>query len=264
MNFATKKKYYIDRPLIWKILNLWYIPAGLFIPLLFPFTLLYTGIVGQKKTWTNISIVLIAIFLISTFLVLANIMRNLFAGLIVAAFVFQIIYVILSAKEFLQRLDIILREGTLFKGIKSSIENDPAFSKDSLGKQFIQELHQWHREIQSLKMKNNILRLIEIAVIILKRDNDDSKRFFIRYHETINTLLKKYDEMENTRLDTDEISQAMQNIEDSMESIATAFQNEAAAMYKNDLLDINAETAAFLQDLKNRGLLENKNNHVNS
>jgi len=135
-----KKIKDIKRPLSWKLINLWYIPVGLVFWPFFPLTLLYTGIMGKKKLWINLSIFLLIVFGVSTFMILSQIMAMLFSIIIGVAFFAQIVYVILSAKEYLNRLDINQRESVAFQDVKDRIGNDPALAQNKLGNKFVMNL----------------------------------------------------------------------------------------------------------------------------
>lgn len=260
-DYSNINSYY-DRPLIWKILNLWYIPAAIIFFVFSPFSLLYIGLVAKNKKWVRIFVLVISILVISTILLLVNInnpVGKFFSIPIALTAVFTIVYIIATAKEFLMRLDVILREDALFKNAKNSLDMDLVRRKNEPAALFIDSLHKWHREIESLKIKENIQQLIEVAGIVLKRhDEEGNKRFFTRYHDTLDEMLKKYNDFENSKLDTPEIEEAMKNIEAGLDTIVVALRNDAATLYKNDVLNTNAETAAFIQDLKNRGLLEDE------
>ncbi|MCD8079326.1 MAG: 5-bromo-4-chloroindolyl phosphate hydrolysis family protein [Bacteroides sp.] len=90
----------------------------------------------------------------------------------------------------------------------------------------------------------------------MQRKDEESKKFFERYADTLNNMLSKYDEIENTRINSPEMLRSMELIEKSMTDIVVVFRNEINKMYKNDLLHLNAETKAFMQDLRNKGLIE--------
>jgi chaperonin cofactor prefoldin len=91
----------------------------------------------------------------------------------------------------------------------------------------------------------------------MQKDKNTGNLFFERNAETVNKLLNKYNELEDTRIDTPEIKENMRKIETAVNKISFAFEQELSNMYKNDMLDINAETEAFIQSLKNKGLLDN-------
>ena len=258
-NYINTKSYH-DRPLIWKILNLWYIPVSILIPVFLPFSLLYIGLIAKSKKWVRIFALVTTTLVTSTVLLLANMdsFGKFFAIPIALAAGFTIVYIIAAAGDFLRRLDIILRNGTLFKEEdRNGLNVDRIRKKNEPAALFIDSMRNWQQEIESIQMKKCIQQLIEIVGIVLETNNEeDAKRFFLRYHDTLNEMLKKYDEFENSKLSTPEIKGVMKNIESGMDTIIIALRNDATTMHKNNILDANAETAAFIQDLRNRGLLE--------
>lgn len=127
------------------------------------------------------------------------------------------------------------------------------------GEQLISNLRNLQREVEKPELKKNIgeiIKLVEIVVNKDKTDGTDHEPFFVRYDDVLCKLLTRYDQIENTRIDTPEMRETMARIEDGVADIAVACKREVADLFKSDLLDINAETAAFLDDLKRKGLLD--------
>lgn len=249
----------VNKDLSWKMLNLWYIPV--FIPTLFftPFGLLYAGLAAKKAKWVRMFAGTFGVTIFTVSMILTGHMKALMVGLFMVNWIFQIFYMLKNANEFLYRLDMKQREEDIFNTAKERIDNEPEINTgDKLALEFISDLHKWHKEIDSLPMKKNIQNLIEISSVVAKKESKESERFFMRYNDSLNSLLKQYDEIENSKLDTEAMKETMNNIESGFEKIVTAFKNEAESMYKYDMVNLNAETAAFLQDLRNRGLLDNE------
>lgn len=137
-------------------------------------------------------------------------------------------------------------------------ETGTVSKRKNIGERFVKDLQKWQNEIDRPAMKEDIQKLIDLSRIILNKKAIDNERFFLRYDKTLNNILGKYDEIENTGLDTEEIRQTMHNVEQNLRKIVIAFQNDVNNLYKSDLVSINAETSAFVQDLHNKGLLDNE------
>lgn len=243
----------------WKILNLWYIPVLVPLVVTAPFGILYTGLSVRNKRWIGMSFLTGAIMGVGTYLITSEISTRMGGAIVALNWIFSIIYMIANANDFLYLLDAKETEKEIFSSALEKISDDSNLSQNKLAADFIKDLHKWHREVESYKLKSNIQELIEVSAVVLKRNNRDSERFLERYGETLNKMLRQYDEIENTKLNTPEMRESMQNIENAMDKIVVAFKKEASSMYNNDIRDINAETMVFLQDLRNRGLLENDN-----
>jgi hypothetical protein len=250
----------VNKDFSWKMTNLWYIPF--FIPTFFftSFGLLYAGLAVKKAKWIRTFAATFGLTALTVSMILAEQLQGLMAFLFFANWIFTIAYLLKTSREFLYRLDIRQHEEEIFDMAKIRIDNDVKSDPgDELALQFISGLHKWHREIDSLPMKKNIQNLIEISSVVAKRKNKDSERFFMRYNDSLNSLLKQYDEIENNKLNTEAMRETMRNIESGFGQIVSAFKKEAESMYKYDVVNLNAETAAFLQDLRNRGLLDDAN-----
>ncbi len=122
----------------------------------------------------------------------------------------------------------------------------------------ISDLYKWRAEIESASIYADITQMINLSEIVLNKTGADHDLFFSRYDATLNKLLGKYDEIENTRLNTTNMVGTMTNIESTIKETAKAMKQEVANMYKEDMLDIDAETSVFLRELKKKGLLDDE------
>ena len=248
----------INRPLLWKIVNLWYIPI-LFPTILFmPLALLYMGVMVDKKTWKLQS--LVGFFTLWGCVVLSGVSEDMkfLMWIFFTVWFIVAIFILLKSNEYLQLRDARQKGQVNPLYTTSQHSNRSQTSNSNLGEKFISDLQKWKQEIEVPKMKSHIQDLIDLSNVVMQKNSESSTRFFMRYSELINNLLGKYDEIENTRLNTADMKEAMYNVENNLGKIIEAFRNEVTSMYKNDILNMNAETAAFIQDLKNRGLIDDK------
>ncbi len=250
----------INRSFGWKAGNLWYV---VLLPALFfsPLALLYMGAKVDNKRWIQLSIVALVVMWICA--ILGSLIDNNFLiGIFFILWLILITGVLVKSKEFLQLLDAKQRQKEFFYSKLMSQDNNSSQSTGlSLGDKFVADLQKWQQEIEEPQMKKHIQELIDLSNAVKRRNSENSNiRFFTRYSEMINSLLDKYDGMENAKLNTSGIIDAMDNVENNLGKIVGAFRNEVALMYKDDILNMNAETAAFIQDLKNRGLIDNEFN----
>lgn len=126
----------------------------------------------------------------------------------------------------------------------------------SLGKQFINDLKHWQREVEPIDLKEDLERIIKVSQQIEERDPIQSELFFMRNTETINKLLSQYDSIENAKINSDEITSSLRRLEGYVGKIRVSFEQELINMFKSDLMDIDAESEAYLQTLKNKGLID--------
>ncbi len=250
----------------WEFKSLWFLAtpfiscgALAFLPLL------YMGIAGRKSAW----IALGALSLAGIFTAFVANMGGLAAVfLYLADSVMATAFSFYFAKEYLQRKDLISK-GFPLKWTKNydyhnfnPEEEKAKFEKAqikslSFSESFISDLQKLEKEIESAKLKRDIQRMLEVSTIIAKKDNREKEIFFERNAETVGKILTKYEELEKIPISTPEIKENMLRMEATVENITKAFEQELGNMYKNDMLDIDAESKAFIQSLKNRGLIDN-------
>lgn len=163
---------------------------------------------------------------------------------------------VITKKQVLQAASGTVQTAAVVTHKKETVRKTGQSESQVLGEKLINNLHKWQCEIESLQMKNDIGELINICSIVMKRNDKESLRFFKRYGDRVDSMLERYDQIENTRLNTPEMLKTMDLIENSIGDIVVAFKNEINEMYKKDLLDLDADTTVFVQELKNKGLIE--------
>jgi hypothetical protein len=119
------------------------------------------------------------------------------------------------------------------------------------------ELKQWKNAVTDTKIKGDLNRMIKIANIIQEKDVTAGEVFFMRHADTLAKLLKQYCILENSGLNSPEIQDSMQRIKETIAITRNAFEQELINNFKSDLLDVEAESEAYIQQLQNRGLIEN-------
>ncbi|MCD7937171.1 MAG: 5-bromo-4-chloroindolyl phosphate hydrolysis family protein [Tannerellaceae bacterium] len=124
-----------------------------------------------------------------------------------------------------------------------------------MGRTLVTNLRKWKKEIESVPLQNDIEELVQICLIVMKRNDVEAWKFFTTYADKLELMLSKYDEIENTRINSPEMLHTMGLIEKSISEIVVAFRNEVNEMYKKDMIDLNAETKAFMYNLRNKGLI---------
>ncbi|MCC8188123.1 MAG: 5-bromo-4-chloroindolyl phosphate hydrolysis family protein [Bacteroides sp.] len=198
-----------------------------------------------------------AVYILSV--LLAGLFGNSFPGFGVVLFFigwgFCIAYLFATAKEFLCYLyDPEYEPPT--EASRQLSEKSISDEVNAMGSGLIRSLNRWKKEIESEQIQRDMDELITLCQVVMQRNDEESKKFYERYTDTLNHMLSKYDEIENTRINSPEMLRSMELIEKSITEIVVVFRNEINKMYKNDLLHLNAGTKAFMQDLRNKGLIE--------
>lgn len=104
---------------------------------------------------------------------------------------------------------------------------------------------------------NKIITTIEKEPKKYKRMNN----FFEYYLPTTLNIIKKYDEIENQRLTTQEGKKFMDSSEKMISKINSSFKNQLSKLYQSDMIDTDAEMKVFNNMLNADGY--NNENDIN-
>lgn len=117
------------------------------------------------------------------------------------------------------------------------------------------ELKYWEKEITDLDMKSRLNRMSRIAYMIQEKDHSAGEVFSMRHTDTVIKLLQQLKAIEVSEVVSDEVVASRERIMDTLKTTHQAFENELVNMFQADMLEIDAETMAYKQNLKNRGLI---------
>lgn len=117
------------------------------------------------------------------------------------------------------------------------------------------ELAYWGKLIQHAGIKANLAKMEKIAIIIKEKDPSEEETFSIRHIDTLSKLLGQYCVFENSGLDTEETKTSMQRIEEAIVKAEGAFEQELNAIFKTDMMSVDAESEVYLDSLRNKGLI---------
>lgn len=98
----------------------------------------------------------------------------------------------------------------------------------------------------------------KIIVTVQKYPNKlKNIRNFLNYYLPVTIkILERYDEIENQKLTTRESKKFMASVEDMIEKIKTAFEEQLSNIYQSEMVDTNAELKVFESMLKSDGFLD--------
>jgi len=119
------------------------------------------------------------------------------------------------------------------------------------------ELNKWKKYISDVALKANLSRMSRIADIIHEKDARAGELFFSRHADTLTKLLKQFQALELSGIATPDIADAKERIRETIAITRSAFEQELKNNFATDMLDIDAEAEAYIQGLKNKGLVEN-------
>lgn len=114
-------------------------------------------------------------------------------------------------------------------------------------------------QIEDEEMKRNIKEIADSANKIITTVEKNPKKvknintFFNYYLPVTLNILKKYDEIENQRLSTQEGKKFMLQSQEMIKKVNIAFKNQLSNLYKTDMVDTDAEMKVFDTMLKAEG-----------
>ena len=80
---------------------------------------------------------------------------------------------------------------------------------------------------------------------------------FLKYYLPVTIkILTRYDEIENQKLNTPETNKFMKSVQDMMEKIKNAFNEQLNNMYQAEIIDTDAEIKVFEGMLKADGFID--------
>lgn len=125
------------------------------------------------------------------------------------------------------------------------------------------ELAYWQKQIKSKSINDNLYDMTRFAFIIQEKDPNKGEVFFARHSEPLMKLLKQYYVLENSKLDTTETTEAIKRIEEAVSTARIAFEQELNNIFKSDMMNIDAESEVYLDNLRNRGLIDTEISETN-
>lgn len=131
----------------------------------------------------------------------------------------------------------------------------------------IQEAKKENREIlnlipkvESTETRNNLTEIYETVVKILNTIQFNPKKakqannFFDYYLPVLIKIVKKYDEVENQKLKSEEGKEFLIKADKMIKDTNKAFTNILASLYQNDIMDADAEMKVYNLMLKADGI----------
>lgn len=151
--------------------------------------------------------------------------------------------------------------GNLIFGKKEEVKLEEASDEDVIKKMktLNNELYWMIAKVNSDSLKSNIQEIVDntnkIIDKVTKDKNDLGKiRTFIDYYLPVTLkILKKYDEIENQSLDSKDSKEFMKTVEEKIAVISNAFKGQLAALYQQELIDVDAELGVLENMLKSEG-----------
>ena len=135
-------------------------------------------------------------------------------------------------------------------------------SKDEYCNMILDQIYGYRKELQVEKVKleqialqnkiQNIEELSDKMVNCILKDVNKARsiRKFVNYYfPTLLNLIRHYDALENEHIETNDFKDGMQQVEEAVSAIETAFQKQYNALFEDTLIDIENEITVMEQML---------------
>ena len=122
-------------------------------------------------------------------------------------------------------------------------------------KTFADDITYWANQIDNREIKTMLNRMSKIAGIIQEKDRLEGEKFTMRHAETVTNLLRQYHAIVSSGITSEESRDSLKRISETLTLTRQAFEQELNNLFQSDMLDMDAESKAYVQSLKNRGLI---------
>ncbi len=118
------------------------------------------------------------------------------------------------------------------------------------------------KQLEDNKLVENVKQICETSNKIIdtlskKPEKLGQANNFLKYYLPVTIkILTRYDEIENQKLNTPETNKFMKSVQDMMEKIKNAFNEQLNNMYQAEIIDTDAEIKVFEGMLKADGFID--------
>lgn len=151
--------------------------------------------------------------------------------------------------------------GQLFSG-KIKRERGGKKPDDTLeeGRMKLREMRSYTSKIRDYKVRkkaNGVYKAARDIFENFKHDPRDIKRarqFLNYYFDSAITILKKYIELKDKKIDSPELEDTLSKVESTLDTVKTAFEKQLAKLQENDVMDLDIEIEVLKKTLQAEGL----------
>lgn len=117
-------------------------------------------------------------------------------------------------------------------------------------------------ELEEPKIVQNARKICDtsnkiIETVEKKPNKLKNIRNFLNYYLPVTIkILERYDEIENQKLDTESAKRFMDSVEEMIDKIKKAFEEQLSNIYQTEMVDTDAELKVFESMLKSDGFLD--------
>lgn len=124
------------------------------------------------------------------------------------------------------------------------------------------ELEKVSKQLEDEELVKNVKEICSTSKKIIdtlskKPEKMKQAHNFLNYYLPVTIkILKRYDEIENNKLTSDSSKKFMKSVEEMINKIKNAFNEQLSNMYQTEIIDTDAEIKVFETMLKSDGFIE--------
>lgn len=262
MGWITKKSYGWEiKRMAWPIVSLL---AFLPLPIhLFPIAFIAQGIKAKIRSWVFTGLFFLVAELVVLTLFLAQ-FKHFNIGLVFTSVTTFVAYLsfylvgnailIRNTKAYMKRLelaDFVELEWT------NSISTAKVWKPNTINspQTFVSQLLAYRGDINNYTIRQNIDKIVNSFRTIINKDNQKAELLVVR-HQTILSLLSQYQNIQQSKINNSVTNASKLEIENVIGQATIAVENELTNQYQTEILEVSAEKEVYLQQLKNRNLIQ--------
>lgn len=148
------------------------------------------------------------------------------------------------------------------KPLETSLNDENLYDILKVANEQAEELEKLTKVLEDEKLINNVKEICSTSkkiVNTLTRKPEKVKQAhnFLNYYLPITIkILKRYDEIENNKLTSQSSKNFMKSVQEMIEKIKIAFNEQLSNMYQTEMIDTDAEIKVFETMLKTDGFIE--------
>ena len=129
-------------------------------------------------------------------------------------------------------------------------------------KELVIKMNSIINELEEPKIVQNAKKICDtsnkiIETVEKKPNKLKNIRNFLNYYLPVTIkILERYDEIENQKLDTESAKRFMDSVEEMIDKIKKAFEEQLSNIYQTEMVDTDAELKVFESMLKSDGFLD--------
>ena len=162
----------------------------------------------------------------------------------------------------------------IFNGIENSKNNLTIKNEDNLyeilkkAKDMTAQINNISKQLEDKTLVENVNAICNTSNKIIDTISKNPNKLgqannFLNYYLPVTIkILSRYDEIENQRLNTKDSEKFMKKVQDMIDKIKNAFNEQLNNLYQSDMIDTDAEIKVFESMLKADGFIDEININI--